>query len=140
MVCAFVRHVSYRRDDRVTEDSDPVPRIDWTKVPFPSDRLTLGGVRKLAAGDPSTLETMVYNLVSHECEVAASAAALALKPPGARGRRFSESLLDENGKELASRYVEMGVAAGTHEATRLVTELIGTAKGTVRGRGNPPRR
>jgi hypothetical protein len=132
--------VSYRREKHVTDDNDPVSRINWTAVPFPSDRLTLGGVRKLAKGNPSVGAAMIHDLVTHECDVATSAAALALKPLGSRGRRFSASVLEQESRDLSSRYVDLGLAGGIHEAARLVSGLIASAEEAVhRGDSSRPR-
>lgn len=108
--------------------------VDWTKVSFPSDRLPLGEARKRAGGDPEELEVLIYNLVSHEREVADFALALELEPAGTEKKRRGRLLLSANAAELADRYVEMGVARGKQEANQLVKELMGAARVQVSGK------
>lgn len=115
------------------EHSNPPPSVDWTKVPFPSDRLTLGHLRQRAASDPDELEVLAYNLLSFELDVAG--AVLLQYPPGSNTARVSDAIKEENCKQLAALYVEMGVASGPQEAKLLVDELIAAVRAHVRAPG-----
>ena len=99
----------------------------------------LGAVRTRAASDPEAIGVLIYNLVSHERELAARVFACALEPHGSDGKRLRDSLIEESGRELAARYTAMGVASGRHDGTRLVGELTATVKALAReGLGRSP--
>jgi hypothetical protein len=96
--------------------------VDWNRVAFPSNRLTLGQLRKSAATDRQTVEVAVHNLLCLEMEVAIDSAA-SLSGTRRTIGQVAKTLLAEKAKELASHYVRIGLAAGPQEAKQLVARL-----------------
>ncbi|MCP9801795.1 hypothetical protein [Synechococcus sp. RedBA-s] len=118
--------------------SDPLPPIDWTTIPFPSDRWSLGEARKRSDGDVEGLTNLIHTLVSNERTVAAHAMIHELSDNADR-RRVGDVLLDVETKTLAAQYVELGIARGKHHAKQLVDDLIAAARANVPGKSDRSR-
>ena len=132
------------------------PAIDFTQLPFPSDNLTVAGLRKvyphsfdLPARIPAlkfetaieygraSLEKTLGGVIDAERMVASLAfkQALGLVLTESESRRSRESLLES----LASEYVTLGLAAGEHHADQLVRDIEAQATTQARSHHGQPR-
>lgn len=102
--------------------SPPGDGIDWSRLSFPSDRVTLGALRQRAHGDAEAVGLLAHNLVTCERDMALSSLVSYASDP--EMTRIHSAVMAEKRKELAAMYVESGVASGSNEASVLVEELL----------------
>ncbi len=122
----------------------PLPEIDFSAIPFPTDSLTVRDLRRLhpegfdrpppessvgevrhgVRGRRRSLDVVLGDLVDLEREVAESAFQSALSGTGAT---HPEHEPGEARKCLAAEYVRLGLAAGSHHAEQLIREVEAAA-------------
>jgi hypothetical protein len=93
-------------------------------IQAPSDRLTLGQLRRVTANNQLALEALTNDLFVIEHDVVFEAAAFVAAPPASSEERLNQALIEENMRELAALYVKAGLAAGPHEAAHLVESFV----------------
>jgi hypothetical protein len=116
-------------------DDDQLKRLDFGAIVFPSDRLSIGTLRKVHPdlfdkgfnrGRMAQPQFFLYpgaelenlgNMLYCERDVAAHAYAKAL------GIKGPESNLASVVDELAIHYIRHGLASGTHHATEFVRDI-----------------
>ena len=116
-------------------DDDQLKRLDFGTIAFPSDRLSIGELRKLHADlfdkglnrgktaqpqfflAPGAELENLGNMLYCEREVAAHAYAKAL------GIKEPESKIADVVDELAMHYIRHGLASGTHHAAEFVRDI-----------------
>lgn len=100
------------------------PHLKWATAPLPSNQLTLGQLRAKGFSHPEDLEIIIHNVSQLEMEVGDYSIVLATTERGTQNWRVREALRAENAKELASLYVQVGLASGPREAKQLVDNYI----------------
>lgn len=113
-------------------DMKELPSLDWSAAPFPSDRLTVGQLRKAVGYDPEAMEAAIHNVAQAEKRVAYNAFKEALGDDGGIGARLACVLKQEHSKELADIYTEIGLVSGRHEAAEMIRLLQSWAAGEAR--------
>ncbi len=123
------------------------PHIDFTRIPFPSDALSFGLIRKrfpqlidaptakvtffnLPESNPVFHGECLTNLLEGEREVALFAFHAALGKPWTHPSYTEKQIKDF----LTEYYVRYGVATGKHHARELIHAIETRAAAQVRGR------
>jgi hypothetical protein len=119
----------------VSDHKEPLSSIDWTKVSFPSDDVTLGDIRKSEGVSLAEMLRFIADLVSWEIAVATQAMIRETSDRPDR-RRVGDTVLNLETEELASHYVEIGLARGRHEGVQLVQKLIASVRAQVHGKSD----
>jgi len=70
----------------------------------------------------------VHNVLSLEAEIVRSVVDAGTSKFAAETARVAGILIEENKKELAALYQEVGLASGPHDATRLTDQLEASAR------------
>ena len=121
--------------------ADPVPKIDFKKIEFPTDKITVKGLRQVYPlgfdewiedrtlgsvdeardGSPRlSLDAAIGDLMDYEREFAEQAFLQALGVPVRPGREYShQNVVDTFGKQ----YIELGLASGDHQVSELVRNV-----------------
>jgi hypothetical protein len=89
---------------------------EWHSIETPSDRLTLGELRRTLGGNLEDIETLVHNLILAEFELGVAAC---VEAKNALESHVTDRLAKWDIKDLAALYVEAGLASGSHEAEQL---------------------
>lgn len=131
--------------------SDPVPALDFTQIRFPSDRITIGQLRKLWPGSfdeyhapgqgrpgdierAGNLENTLGGLIDCERVFANLVFLKALGLPRADG---DAPETEGEASDLAEDYATYGWAGGWHEAREMVRDIESQVLAQVR-RHAPP--
>jgi hypothetical protein len=124
-----------RWNAHVPSDTD-LPNIDWSGAPFPSNRLTVGQLRKAVGSyDPEDLQHLLYMIAATELLVAENAVVEASGAPEDVGTALSRILKEDHSKELSELYTQVGLATGPHEVTELIRQFQAWAMAEGRKRG-----
>jgi hypothetical protein len=125
----------------------PQPQIDFTKIDFPSDGLTVGTLRRvhpeqIDTGDDIDLFSKDYGgaagdhvtgMLGAERDFATAAfnRALGIPPPAP----LDKSMLEVYIKSITDDYIRYGIATGPHHAEQLVRGIESQATEQARQRG-----
>lgn len=109
---------------------------EWATIDFPSDRVTLGALRRMGTGSPEDVEVLVHNLIVLEQDLARSYLLSDPESPESREVEIRKLLRQGQGDELADLYVKVGLASGPREAQLLVTEF----RSALAAMGSRPKR
>lgn len=131
----------------MTDQTPDLDYVDYTRIPFPSDHLTFGAVRRAHPDlfdvdgtelffDTATTATDVPDLFYLERLLARQAFEAALGRPGELLR--SRNLEREDClQELTAGYVRYGLSTGRHHTEQLVREFEALAAAQAPGRSGP---
>lgn len=103
---------------------------EWKRVAFPSDRLTIGQLRRVANNEPGQMLGLMEQLVSLETTVARYMTTARSEATGSTRRRVHEVFGGEYAKELVALYIRLGLAGGRHEAKQLVRDWMAFISGS----------
>lgn len=102
-------------------------QIDWGRVVWPSDSLTLRQLRSQVGHDSTKLDAVLHNLFLLERELVVMSVMTNSERPSHIARHVTNVLADEGSKALVTLYVQVGLATGPHEAAQLVDNLRASA-------------
>ena len=118
--------------------TDPVAKLDFKKIEFPSDKITINDLRRVYPlgfdewvadrtfgsvdeeinGSPRlSLDGAIGDLMDYEREFAEQAFLQALGVPVRPGREYSHQNVVDT---FRSQYIELGLASGDHQVSELV--------------------
>lgn len=131
------------RPNQYREDQSDRPELDYSKIDFPSDELTVHQIRLLEPSLNTNRPTFAWTgeegvpsiegVLSLEREVAAMAFEIAR----GHGRRISELERDYRPKDLdndlVAAYMTYNMAATTHEAGQLIRTIKEQAREQAKG-------